>query len=343
MRPRPRLGRRGSRRLFARGVLGGRARRALGRKPPGATPNPPRADAGRRGQRRGPDARRLHPHQRPRRRRTRRRNRPLHRRARAALRGRRARPDVRPGDRPRERRRPGCRPSSATPRRLRVGQLVVAIGNPHGLEGSVTAGVVSALGRALPARAGRAVRVIDNVIQTDAALNPGNSGGALADGRGRVVGISTAVAGFGLGLAVPINERDAADRRLADRRGPGAARLSRHRGRPAAAAAPGPRRDRGRAWGGGGRGRRRQSRGGRRRASRRRDLRARRRSSRERLGPPADDGRRADRRRGRRRGSFARARCSSWPWSRSSSTSSASSRPPRPARMRTCVRCGGTT
>jgi serine protease Do len=89
---------------------------------------------------------------------------------------------------------------------LRVGQLVVAIGNPQGLEGSVTAGVVSALGRALPARAGRAVRVIDNVIQTDAALNPGNSGGALADGRGRVVGISTAVAGFGLGLAVPIND-----------------------------------------------------------------------------------------------------------------------------------------
>ena len=89
---------------------------------------------------------------------------------------------------------------------LRVGQLVVAIGNPQGLEGSVTAGVVSALGRALPARAGRAVRVIDNVIQTDAALNPGNSGGALADGRSQVVGVNTAVAGFGLGLAVPINE-----------------------------------------------------------------------------------------------------------------------------------------
>jgi serine protease Do len=88
---------------------------------------------------------------------------------------------------------------------LRVGQLVVAIGNPHGYEGSVTAGVVSALGRSLPARAGTATRVIDDVIQTDAALNPGNSGGALVDGRGTVVGINTAVAGVGLGLAVPIN------------------------------------------------------------------------------------------------------------------------------------------
>ncbi len=88
---------------------------------------------------------------------------------------------------------------------LVVGQLVVAVGNPLGLAGSVTAGVISALGRSLPTRSGTAARLVEDVIQTDAALNPGNSGGALADSHARVVGINTAVAGLGVGLAVPVN------------------------------------------------------------------------------------------------------------------------------------------
>jgi S1-C subfamily serine protease len=105
---------------------------------------------------------------------------------------------------------------------LHVGQLVVAIGSPLGFHGSVTAGVVSALGRALPTQSRSTVRLVENVIQTDAALNPGNSGGALADGLGRVVGINTAVAGVGLGLAVPIN--DATRRIVAELMGEGRVR-----------------------------------------------------------------------------------------------------------------------
>src|SRR6266852_4182392 len=90
---------------------------------------------------------------------------------------------------------------------LRVGQLVVAIGNPMGFSGSVTSGVVSGLGRSLATADGNGHRrFIEDVIQTDAALNPGNSGGALADWQARLVGVNTAVAGMGLGLAVPINK-----------------------------------------------------------------------------------------------------------------------------------------
>ena len=171
---------------------------------------------------------------------------------------------------------------------LRVGQLVVATGNTMGFGGSVTEGVVSALGRALPVHAGR---VVENVIQTDAALNPGNSGGALADGRARVVGINTAVAGVGLGLAVPIDDSTRRIMHALMTSGRVPTRVHRDRGRRASPAAPrgrsGGTRPRGRGHGG----RRGQPCRSRRHQVPRPDRRARRRGDLGRSGPAAFDGR----------------------------------------------------
>src|SRR3954470_9053911 len=191
---------------------------------------------------------------------------------------------------------------------LQVGQLVVAIGNPHGFAGSVTAGVVSALGRSLPTRGRRRAGVVENVIQTDAALNPGNSGGALVDGRGCVVGVNTAVAGVGLGLAVPINGatrrivaalmRNGRVRRaylgIAGGSPPRPPRAG-AQGRPERAAAAGARAGRPRSRDRGRRDRRRLTRRARRPARRGPHRRPRRRGAARRRRPPAPDDRRRDR------------------------------------------------
>ena len=210
----------------------------------------------------------------------------VRRRRRARVPGRRARSPLGPRGRPRRRAGRRARRRSATPSGCASASWSSRSATRLGFAGTVTAGVVSALGRSLATRDGRASRLVENVIQTDAALNPGNSGGALADSRGRVIGINTAVAGIGLGLAVPIDGATRADPREPDRPRSRPARVPRHRRRDAPARGGRRRAARPDARPGGRPAARTRTRRQRRRARRRHRGRARRERDRRRRRPP---------------------------------------------------------